>query len=291
MTTPWKIWLAAARPRTLGAAAAPVVVGTALAYADGRLHLPAALVALLCALLIQIGTNYGNDYFDGVKGTDTSDRLGPWRATSTGLVPPSTMLRATLLVFALAALGGLYLIWRGGWPILVIGVLSIASGIGYTAGRHALGYLGLGDLFVLIFFGPVAVAGTYYVQALDTSAAAIVAGFGTGLLSVAILVVNNLRDVVGDRSAGKRTLAVRFGEQVARWEYVGCVLGAALIALVLPLFGAPWPVVLAIGALFAARTPLLGVFVRTGRELNPLLGATNRVLLLYSLLFAVGCLL
>jgi 1,4-dihydroxy-2-naphthoate octaprenyltransferase len=169
-------------------------------------------------------------------------------------------------------------------------VLSIASGIGYTAGRHALGYLGLGDLFVLVFFGPVAVAGTYYVQVLDTSAAAIVAGFGAGLLSVAILVVNNLRDVLGDRIAGKRTLAVRLGEQFARWEYVACVLGAALVALVLPLFGAPWPVILAAGALWLAREPLVGVFVRTGRELNPLLGATNRVLLVYSMLFALGCL-
>jgi 1,4-dihydroxy-2-naphthoate octaprenyltransferase len=291
MTTSWKIWFDAARPRTLGAAAAPVVIGTALAYADSELHLPSALVALLCALLIQIGTNYGNDYFDGVKGTDTSDRLGPRRATSTGLVAPQTMLRATLIVFALAALGGLYLIARGGWAILLIGVLSIASGIGYTAGRHALGYLGLGDLFVFVFFGPVAVAGTYYVQALDTSAAAIVAGFGPGLLSVAILVVNNLRDVIGDRIAGKRTLAVRLGEQFARWEYVACVLGAALVALLVPLFGAPWPVIVAVGALWLAREPLIGVFVRTGRDLNPLLGATNRVLLVYSVLFALGCLL
>ncbi len=217
MTTSWKVWVDAARPRTLGAAAAPVVIGTALAYADGEAHLPSALVALLCALLIQIGTNYGNDYFDGVKGTDTSDRLGPRRATSTGLVAPQTMLRATLIVFGLAALGGLYLISRGGWPILVIGVLSIASGIGYTAGRHALGYLGLGDLFVFIFFGPVAVAGTYYVQALDTSAAAIVAGFCSWLLSVVFLLVNIFRDVIGDLIAGKCKLEVRLGDLFARW--------------------------------------------------------------------------
>jgi 1,4-dihydroxy-2-naphthoate octaprenyltransferase len=290
-TTPLHVWLDAARPRTLGAAVAPVLIGTALAYGDGALHLPSALVALVCALLIQIGTNYGNDYFDFVKGTDTSDRLGPTRATSAGLVKPHTMLQATMLVFGLACIGGLYLIWRGGWPILLIGVLSILSGILYTAGRHAFGYLGLGDLFVLIFFGPVAVAGTYYVQALDVTATSIIAGFGPGLLSVAILVVNNLRDVRSDRIAGKRTLAVRFGEQFARWEYIACVAGAALVALVLPLFGAPFLVVLAALVLVLARGPIFAVFVQTGRALNPILGATNRLLLLYSLLLSLGLML
>lgn len=290
-TTPLRVWIDAARPRTLGAAAAPVLIGTALAYADGSVHLPSALVALICALLIQIGTNYANDYFDFIKGTDTPDRLGPTRATSAGLVAPQTMLRATAIVFGLATLGGLYLIWRGGWPILLIGVLSILSGILYTAGRHAFGYLGLGDLFVLIFFGPVAVAGTYYVQALDVTAASIVAGFGPGLLSVAILVVNNLRDVYGDRIAGKRTLAVRFGEQMARWEYVACILGAAIVALVLPFFGAPWLVLLAVLTLLLVRDPILAVFVRTGRALNPILGMTNQLLLIYSLLFSLGAVL
>lgn len=286
-----QVWIDAARPRTLGAAAAPVLIGTALAYADQQLHLPSALVALVCALLIQIGTNYGNDYFDHIKGADTTDRVGPTRATSAGLVPPNTMLRATAIVFGLAIVGGLYLVWRGGWPILLIGVLSILSGILYTAGRHALGYLGLGDLFVLIFFGPVAVAGTYYVQALEMTATAIVAGLGPGLLSVAILVVNNLRDIGGDRRAGKRTLAVRFGAQFARWEYVACMLGAALVALVAPLFGAPWPVIVAALVVLLARDPVMAVFIRSGRELNPILGATNRLLLIYSVLFALGALL
>ncbi|MFB3133801.1 MAG: 1,4-dihydroxy-2-naphthoate octaprenyltransferase, partial [Rhodothermales bacterium] len=165
--SPLAIWTAAARPKTLGAAVAPVLVGTAMAWEAGGFHAPAALCALLGALLIQIGTNFSNDYADFLKGADTGVRKGPLRVTQAGLVAPATMKRATVLVFALAFVVGLYLIWRGGWPILVIGVLSILSGVFYTVGRYSLADLGLADVFVLVFFGPVAVGGTYYVQALE----------------------------------------------------------------------------------------------------------------------------
>jgi 1,4-dihydroxy-2-naphthoate octaprenyltransferase len=287
--SPVRIWLAAARPRTLGAAFAPVLIGTAMAFADGALHIPSALVALVCALLIQIGTNYGNDYFDFIKGADTAERIGPRRATQAGLVKPQTMLRATVLVFALAAVGGLYLIWRGGWPILLIGILSIVSGIMYTAGRRAIGYLGLGDLFVLIFFGPVAVGGTYYVQALSITSEVIIAGLAPGLLSVAILIVNNLRDIQGDRKVGKKTLAVRLGKRFAQWQYVVSVVTAALIPVVLYLFfDGRASVLIATPILLAAIPAFQAVFQRTGAALNPLLGSTNMLLLLYSALFSIG---
>ncbi len=160
-----RVWWEAARPKTLWASAAPVVMGTAMALADGALHAPSALCALLGALLIQVGTNYANDYSDFVKGADTEARIGPVRATQSGLVSPRTMKRATALVFLLTLVPGAYLVYRGGWPLVAIGVVSILCGILYTAGPWPLGYIGVADLFVLVFFGPVAVGGTYYVQA------------------------------------------------------------------------------------------------------------------------------
>ncbi len=288
-TSPLQTWVLAARPRTLAAAFAPVLIGTTMAYADGMLHVPSALVALFCALLIQIGTNLSNDYFDFQKGADSAERLGPLRVTQAGLVKPQTVKRATALVFTLACLGGAYLIWRGGWPILLIGVLSILSGIMYTAGPHALGYLGLGDLFVLVFFGPVAVGVTYYVQALTVTPEALIAGLAPGFLSVAILVVNNLRDIEGDRKVGKKTLAVRFGKRFAQWQYVVSVLAASLIPVLLYLVFDTSPFVLiATSVLLAALPACRAVFSRSGAALNPILGATGKLLLFYSVLFSIG---
>jgi len=286
---PLRTWLLAARPKTLAAAIAPVLIGTAMAYADGALYPPAALVALVCAILIQVGTNFVNDYADFFKGADTAGRLGPVRVTQAGLVTPQTMRTAIILVFTAACIGGLYLILRGGWPILLIGVLSILSGILYTAGSRPLGYLGLGDVFVLIFFGPVAVAGTYYVQALTVTPQALIAGVAPGLFSVAILVVNNLRDIEGDRSVGKLTLAVRFGKRFAQWQYVVSVVFACLVPVLLVVsFQGSAFVLLASSVLFAALPAFRAVFTQTGAALNPILGTTGKLLLLYSVLFSIG---
>lgn len=287
------VWLLAARPKTLPAAAAPVLLGTAFAVADGGFHWLSASLALLGALLIQIGTNFSNDYADFVQGADTVDRVGPLRVTQAGLVSPGKMRLATAAVFAGAVVAGAYLIWRGGWPVLLIGVASIASGILYTTGKKSIGYLGLGDLFVLIFFGPVAVAGTYYVQALTLPWYVVVAGFGPGLLAVCILLANNIRDEASDRRAGKRTLVVRLGRSAGVRLYVACILGAALVPVVLVLAtGDHWAALLS--ALVApAALPQIGALRHEPEpaRLNPVLGATARLLLLYSLVFAIGWLL
>lgn len=295
LTARCALWLHAARPKTLWAAFAPVLIGTAMAVADGRAHAPAALAALLAATLIQIGTNFANDLGDYCRGADAQDRQGPLRLTQAGLVTPRTMLAATVFVFAAAFLCSLYLVWRGGWPLLVIGLLAILSGALYTAGPWPLAYVGLGDVFVLIFFGPVAVAGTYYAQALVWSPATWGAGLAPGLLAVAILVVNNLRDHDGDARARKRTLVVRFGRRFARLEYTACVAGAALVPPLLLAMGggsAPRGVLLALLGLLALIAPLRAVWTREDApSLNPQLGATARGLLIYSVLFAVGWIL
>jgi 1,4-dihydroxy-2-naphthoate octaprenyltransferase len=286
-------WLSASRPRTLPAAIAPVVIGTAMALADGGLHWGAALAALLGALLIQIGTNLANDYFDFVKGADTAARKGPRRATQAGLVSPATMWRATLITFGLAALVGLYLVARGGWPVVGIGVASILAGLLYTGGPMPYGYRGLGDLFVLVFFGPVAVAGTHYVQTLSFSPAAAIAGLGPGLISVAVLAVNNLRDIETDAVAGKRTLAVRFGPGFARWEHAGAIGLAALLPLGFWLAGLRGPAMALPLLMLPAAWPVIRtVFAtRDGPVLNAALAGTGRLLVLYAVLFCAGWLM
>ncbi|MHC4289090.1 MAG: 1,4-dihydroxy-2-naphthoate octaprenyltransferase, partial [Planctomycetota bacterium] len=183
MPSKLKIWIDSTRPKTLPAAVGPVLIGAALAFDAGGLHVITLLTTLAAAVLIQIGTNLSNDYFDYVKGADTEGRTGPVRATQAGLVSPAAMLAASVAVFGLAAVLGLYLVFRGGWPILVIGVLSILCGVLYTAGPWPLGYLGLGEIFVLVFFGPVAAGGTYYLQAGSINTVVIVAGLAPGLIS------------------------------------------------------------------------------------------------------------
>jgi 1,4-dihydroxy-2-naphthoate octaprenyltransferase len=292
-TSRLRVWLLAARPRTLPAAFAPVLVGTVMALTDGAAYWPAAAAALLGALLIQIGTNFANDYFDFVKGADTEARTGPARMVQSGLVAPTTMRRATLLAFALAMLVGLYLVMRGGWPVVWIGVLSIASGMLYTGGPRPLGYLGLGELFVLAFFGPVAVGGTYYVQALTIDGWVLLAGLGPGLLSVAVLTVNNLRDIDTDARAGKRTLAVRFGPVFARWEYLLALALAALLPLLFALAGrAGGAIALTALTLIAAIPAVRTVFTsRDPAALNDTLARTGQLLVLHAVLFSVGWLL
>lgn len=281
-----KVWIEAARPKTLGASLAPILIGAALAYRHGSFSLIVTLTALGSALCIQIATNFCNDYCDFKKGAD-AQRVGPVRATQAGLIAPGMMLRATILTFALAVALGALLVARGGAPILVIGILSVAFGTLYTAGPYPLAYIGLGDLFVLIFFGPVAVAGTYYVNTLAWSLDAAILGLIPGALAVGILVVNNLRDYDSDRVAAKRTLVVTLGERFGKVEYLACVVSpVAIVATQANLLGTKASIAIATlstigGGLLAFRLMRL-----RGASLNPLLPATNLLLIAISLLVA-----
>jgi 1,4-dihydroxy-2-naphthoate octaprenyltransferase len=250
------------------------------------------LAALLGAVAIQIGTNFCNDYFDFLQGADTSQRKGPTRAVQAGLIAPQSMLAATFAAFAFAAASCVYLVARAGWPLAAIGVLSIACGIWYTASRFSLAYLGLGDLFVMTFFGPVAVAGTHYVQALRLSHSALVAGVAPGMISVGILVINNLRDIHEDALANKRTLAVRWGATFARWEYTLCMLAAGVVPVILWLrFRFP-PAFLAVSlALLPGLIIARQLWTRDGMALNSLMGTTAGVLVLFAIAFTLACLL
>jgi len=284
-------WVLAARPKTLPAAVGPILVGAALALADNVFQLGPALAALLCALLLQIGSNFANDYFDFYKGADTHERLGPTRVTSAGLLTPDAMRWGMVVVFGAAALVGLYLIWVGGWPILIAGLAALLAAIAYTGGPFPFGYYGLGDLFVFLFFGLVAVCGTYYVQAHTLPAAVVLAAVPPGLLITAILVVNNLRDLETDRRANKRTLAVRLGRRGTQVEYVLLLLIAYLTPLWLWLGqgGSPW--VLLPWLSLPLTMPLLrAVFTTQGKPLNATLAGTARLSLLFSILLAVGLL-
>lgn len=284
------VWISAARPKTLWASIAPVMMGTAMAQRAGSLDWPSALCALASALFIQIGTNYCNDVADFLKGADTESRRGPTRATVSGLVTPRQMIAATAIAFVLSAFFAAYLVWRAGWPLAVVGVLSIASGILYTAGPKPLAYVGLGDVFTLIFFGPVAVAGSYYVQTLEWSWTPVVAGLAPGLLSMAILTVNNLRDIETDARAGKRTLAVRFGAGFAKWEYTLCIVGAAVVPLVLVAYmGAPPNATAATVIVFAAIPAIRTVWGESNAALlNHVLAYTALLMLAFAMLFSIG---
>lgn len=247
------------------------------------------MAALLGALLIQVGTNFANDVFDFKKGADTTERLGPLRVTQAGLLSPRQVMIGMWLTFGAAALIGLYLAVVGGWPIVVIGILSIASGIAYTGGPFPLGYNGLGDLFVFVFFGLVAVCGTYYVQALTVSAASVWAAVPVGLLATAILVVNNLRDIATDRAAGKKTLAVRLGRRGAQVEYLLLLTlsYAAPPAMWLVGVSTPW-VMLSWLSLLVVKPLLHLIMNEKGRPLNQALAGTARLELVYAFLFSMG---
>ncbi len=287
--TPFQIWLLAARPKTLPAAAVPVIVGTAVALSERVFSPGPALAALLGALLIQIGTNLANDVFDFKKGADTTARLGPVRVTQAGLLSPGQVLAGMWFTFGLAALIGVYLVLEGGWPIVIIGLLSIAAGLAYTGGPFPLGYNGLGELFVFIFFGLVAVDGTYYVQAGLVSAAAWAAAVPVGLLATAILVVNNLRDIDTDRAAGKKTLAVRLGARGVQMEYTLLVVGAYACPLLMWLTGTSTVWVLLAWLSLPLTRPLFQLIWREkGRVLNQALAGTARLELVYGLLFSAG---
>ncbi len=298
-----RAWLMAARPQTLPAGAAPVVVGTGLAVGDGVFAPLPAVFALVGALLLQVGTNFANDYYDAVRGADTDDREGFTRVTAGGLIEPAAVKRAMYATFGLAVASGVYLVYVGGVPILVVGLASVVAGITYTGGPLPYGYRGLGDLFVFVFFGLVAVAGTYYVQAAAGAgvvlpvglpagtlpARAVVAGLPAAGLSTAVLVVNNVRDRETDAAAGKRTLAVILGYRASRLEWTALVGMAYAVPVVFWLDGGS-PVVL-LPLLTAPLAVALGrtIWTRTdGAALNPALERTGRLLFAHSVLFAAG---
>lgn len=283
-------WWLAIRPRTLPAAFAPVLVGAALAFAGGAFRPLAALAALFGALMIQIATNLVNDVADFNRGTDNEHRLGPTRVTQAGLLTPRQVWGGAALAFGLAALAGVYLIAVGGWPLLVIGLLSILAGSAYTAGPYPLAYNGLGDLFVFIFFGLVAVGGTAYVAGGSLPPATWPAGAAVGGLIVNILVVNNIRDIETDRAGGRTNIAVRFGRQAAESEYA-LMLALALLApllIVLSGWGSPWVLLawLALPGGWKHYQTLRGGLA--GPPLNAVLGQTAALALRYSVLLAAG---
>jgi 1,4-dihydroxy-2-naphthoate polyprenyltransferase len=288
-----RLWVVAARPRTLPAAIAPVLVGTALAGVEDVFHPLRFAAALVGSIFIQIGTNLSNDYSDARRGADTEDRLGPVRVTAGGLMPPRTVLVGTYVAFGIAVAAGIYLTAVAGWELLAVGVASILAGVLYTGGPRPYGYEGLGELFVFLFFGVVAVVGSYYVQTEDLRWEAFALSIPIGLLAAAILVVNNVRDIETDRRAGKRTLAVKLGRDAARRLYAGMLTLA---------FAAPAAIWLA-GGLSAwlllplAALPLAMPVTRTvgtrsdGPALNAALADTGRLLAVFSLLLAAGVLL
>ncbi len=288
----FNIWMHAIRPKTLPAAAAPVIVGTALAYRDGAFQLGPAIAALCAALFLQIGANLANDVFDYRKGADTKERLGPVRVTQAGLLTSEQVIKGMWMSFGIAALFGVYLVFIAGWIIVLIGVLSIAAAAAYTGGPYPLGYYGLGDLFVFVFFGLVAVCGTYYVQVGGINSSVLWASIPMGLLITAILVVNNLRDIDTDRGAGKKTLTVRLGVTGTRLEYSFCIFGAYVVPLCMWIVGmeSAWISLVLLSSPLALSL-VRKIWYERGRDLNPALAMTGQLALLYSLLFSVGVIL
>lgn len=261
-----------------------------MACSEGYFHGGIFATIVFAVLMIQIGTNYANDYYDFIKGADTEKRQGPVRATQAGLVSAAAMKRAFIIMFGLALTAGLYLVLKGGIPILLVGSISIACGILYTAGPFPLGYVGLGDVFVLSFFGPVAVAGTYYLQAGQIQLPVILAGLSPGLISTALLTINNIRDYATDKIAGKKTLVVRLGVGFGIIEYYACIIIACFIPVLLSLitlshiYGN-----IALLTLLFAWSPMRKLLCRPGPDtLNGLLAQTGRLVLIYSVLFSIG---
>jgi 1,4-dihydroxy-2-naphthoate octaprenyltransferase len=288
-----KLWLLAARPRTLPAAVAPVLVGTSLAIGQGTFRPLAFACALIGSIFIQIGTNLSNDYSDARRGADTEDRLGPVRVTAGGLMPPRTVLLGTYVAFGIAVIAGVYLIVIAGWQLLLVGAASILAGVLYTGGPRPYGYEGLGEVFVFLFFGVVAVVGSYFVQTEHLRWEAFALSVPVGLLAAAILLVNNIRDADTDRRAGKRTLAVRLGRDGARRLFVASIAVAYIAVPVIAIAGRDIsPLVL----LALLSLPLAVRLIRVVRErsdgpaLNEALARTGMLLALFSLLLSIGLL-
>lgn len=284
-------WLLAIRPKTLPASAAPVIVGTACAAGDGGFSFLPALAALLGAMLLQVAVNLANDYFDDKHGIDSEKRLGPVRVTQSGLIPPRRVFAAMVLNLVLASAAGLYLVMRGGLPILAIGVICILSVLAYSAGPYPIASNGLGEISAFLFFGPVAVCGTYYVQTLSMGLRPVIAAIPPGLLVAAIMNVNNLRDIPTDTAAGKHTLSVRLGRGMSS---VTCGLLIVIPFLMLPLLDLAG-IMTGFGYLALASSPfclplLHDLFYVEGTRLNETLAKTARLSVLFSLFFSLGLL-
>ena len=285
-------WILASRPRTLLAAVVPVIVGTSIAVHNGKFDAIAAIVALLCSIFIQIGTNFSNDLFDFIHGTDKHDRLGPQRAAASGILSIEEMKLGTIITFGLSFVFGLYLVYTAGWIVLLIGIISIAAGIAYTAGPLPLAYNGLGDVAAFLFFGLVGTVGTYFVQAHEVNAMSFWASIPVGSLITNILVVNNYRDREEDRSNGKRTLAVLFGERFTRIQYVlFMILTYSILFVVYFTFKHSFFVFLPVLSLPLSIKLIKMIYTLHGRELNKTLELTAKLSAIYGLLFAVGIIL
>lgn len=285
-----QVWTLAARPKTLIAGISPALIGTTLAMSNGQFDLILFLFTLMTGICIQIGTNFTNDYFDYIKGSDTNQRKGFLRVTQAGLVTPATMKRVLIATFILASLCGCYLIWIGGAPIAFMLTIYIALSILYTAGPYPLGYLGLGDLLVLLLYGPGAVLITYYLQTKTLSLESLLAGISPGAFAMALICANNVRDIEEDRKANKKTLPVRFGKKFGQWEFA--------FALLLPLLPLsffykthPFSLLALLALLPAAALIRTMVTYQDPKQLNPLFVKTGQLSWLFTLLFCIGWML
>ncbi|MBU1099158.1 MAG: 1,4-dihydroxy-2-naphthoate polyprenyltransferase [Bacteroidetes bacterium] len=285
-------WVMASRPKTLLAAFVPVLVGSAIAYNDGMFQPAASTVALLCAVLIQIGTNWVNDLFDFLSGKDTDQRVGPTRVLASGLISVKEMKVGIILIFTLTFVIGLYLVYTAGWVLLLIGILSIIAGIGYTAGPYPLAYNGLGDIFVFIFFGLIGTVGTYYVQSLQVTGFVLWASIPVGALITNILVINNFRDIEEDRTSGKQTLAVKLGRRFTQIQYlIFMILSYLVLVVVFFTFKQSVFVFLPILTLPLSIKLIKMIYTLQGEALNKTLELTAKLSAIYGVLFAIGILI
>ncbi len=282
-------WILAIRPRTLPASISPVIVGSAAALSDNRFAALPALAALCGAILLQVGVNLANDYFDHQRGIDTAERLGPLRVTQSGLIPPARVKQAMIATLAAAAMVGTFLALFAGWPVVIIGMVSILAALAYSGGPYPMASRGLGDISVFIFFGPVAVCGTYYVQSLTVTSRVLWLSLPIGLLITAIMVVNNLRDIPTDAKTGKKTLAVILGARQTRLEYVILVVTGYCVPVVLYLSSdlTGW-ILLPLLSVPLAVPIMQSVRIAEGASLNRALARTAALALVYSLLFSAG---
>ena len=283
-----KIWFLATRPKTLPASLVPVLIGTAAAYSDSYFRPLYFAITLVCALFIQILTNFINEIYDFKKGADTKERLGPRRHVASGDISVKEM-KAVSLVLALITFGlGLVIVFHAGWIILAVGISSLFFAYAYTGGPYPLAYNGLGDIFVFIFFGLIAVSGTYFVQALEISYASLIAGAAPGFLSMNILAVNNIRDIETDPKAGKITMAVKLGKKKAQALYVIISALAFAVPVILYILSENYYMLLPLISMPLAVKLCIGIYTKAGRELNSVLAGTAKLLLIHGLLMAVG---
>ena len=286
-----QVFFQAARPKTLSASIIPVIIGSSVAYADMHFSWMIFLLTLVSALLIQIGTNFANDLYDFIKGADNDSRIGPDRVTQLGLLSVSSMKMITAFIFLISICCGYPLVLKGGFPILCVGLISIISGYLYTAGPYPLGYNGLGDVFVFIFFGPIAVCGTYFLQTENINFFVLLCGIICGLLSTALLCINNLRDISTDKESGKKTLAVRFGSKFVQIEFSLILVFIYLISFLLYIDSNKFSLLSTLLTIPISINLINSILAKKGAELNNMLGSVSRFMLIHSCLLIIGILL